>query len=242
MVTSELYTDGRYLELHPTWHSEDSKWKAMQVERMLLKNDLRPASVTEVGCGAGGILAELQGSLGGACRLRGFEISPQAYELAQTRGNRNLEFILGDYLAFGNTERVDLILAMDVVEHIPDYMGFLEGLVGRAELLIFHVPLDLSLQSVARRTPEKVRKSAGHLHYFTKDLFLMAIEDAGYQVLDWSYTGAAIDMPASSFAMAVAKGPRRALYAISPDLAARVLGGFSLLVLAKAKSKDGGMG
>lgn len=34
-MLEQLYTSGEYLEKNPTWHVEESPWKAKQVIRML---------------------------------------------------------------------------------------------------------------------------------------------------------------------------------------------------------------
>jgi SAM-dependent methyltransferase len=231
MVTS-LYIDGRYEALHPTWHSEDSEWKAHQVIAMLRRNRIEPRTVCEIGCGAGGILSVLQMNLRLPCTLTGYEISPQAYARCASHANETLRFVLGDFLAQPAADH-DVLLCMDVVEHVQDYLGFLKQIRTRGHRKLFHVPLDLSLQGLLREVPEAVRRSAGHLHYFTRRLFFEALEETGYAILDWRYTPAAVDLPARSFAMACAKWPRKAMFAVAPELAVRVLGGYSLLVLAE---------
>ncbi len=52
-ASEELYKDGRYLELNPTWHVEDSPWKAKQIFEIIHRNRLQPKSICEIGCGAG---------------------------------------------------------------------------------------------------------------------------------------------------------------------------------------------
>jgi len=54
-----LYTSGEYAAKNPDWHQEHSVWKALHVQRMLEKHNIRPARLAEVGCGAGGILESL---------------------------------------------------------------------------------------------------------------------------------------------------------------------------------------
>jgi SAM-dependent methyltransferase len=231
MATS-LYIDGRYEALHPTWHSEDSAWKAQHVAEMLRLNRIAPATVCEIGCGAGGILQALQAQSPSNCNFIGYEISPQAYARCARHANDKLNFVYGDFLE-EPPPNVDVLLCMDVVEHIEDYLGFLRRIRGSAQYKLFHVPLDLSLQGILRGVPEAVRKSAGHLHYFTRKLFLNALRETGYQVVNWTYTGAAVDLPARSVAMACARYPRKLMFAVAPETTSLVLGGFSLLVLAK---------
>jgi hypothetical protein len=127
----------------------------------------------------------------------------------------------------------DLLLCLDVLEHVEDYFGFLRGLRGKATHNIFHIPLVLSAQWVWRADPiMRERQQAGHLHYFTKETALATLRDTGYDVVDWFYTAGAIANPRSVKAR-LASWPRRLLSGINQDWVVRVLGGYSLLVLAK---------
>ena len=51
-----IYTNGYYLEKNPTWHVEDSSWKAKNIIKMMKRNNIVPKTICEVGCGAGEIL------------------------------------------------------------------------------------------------------------------------------------------------------------------------------------------
>jgi len=230
--SESMYRTGAYLERNPTYHVEDSAWKADQILRMLEKHDLRPRSICEVGCGAGEILKQLQSRLTAATQFVGYEISPQAYALCRERENERLRFFCEDLLAT-ETVAFDLLLCLDVFEHVEDYLGFLRGLRDKAEHKIFHIPLDLSVQWVWRNRPiMREREQAGHLHYFTKETALATLQDAGYEVIDWFYTPGAIANPRSVKAK-LASLPRRLLSVVNQDLVVRILGGYSLLVLAK---------
>lgn len=46
----DLYSSSEYAPRNPQWHQEHSQWKAMQVMRMLEKNNLQPSRLVEVGC------------------------------------------------------------------------------------------------------------------------------------------------------------------------------------------------
>jgi hypothetical protein len=120
---------------------------------------------------------------------------------------------------------------MDVIEHVEDHLGFLRKVQPLGKAKIFHFPLDLSAQSVARNIPSKLRRG-GHLHYFTKQLAVDTLEDTGYRVIDYFYTPALLENGSPELKTRLMRGPRRLLYALSPDTAALWLGGFSLLVLA----------
>jgi 2-polyprenyl-3-methyl-5-hydroxy-6-metoxy-1,4-benzoquinol methylase len=185
-----------------------------------------------VGCGAGETLRQLHDKMGEDTRFVGYEISPQAFDLCQARASKRISFRLAD-ITQEESEHFDLILVMDVVEHLEDYFTFLREIRDRAEYKIFHFPLDLSVQTIARpRGLIRLREMYRHLHYFTKDLALTILEDTGYEIMDWFYTARSIDLPSDARSRRLARVPRRIAFAIHQDLAVRVLGGFSLLVLA----------
>jgi cyclopropane fatty-acyl-phospholipid synthase-like methyltransferase len=232
-MTQNRYTDGRYLRENPSWHVEDSPWKAHQIVKILEKNKLHPTTFCEVGCGAGEVLGQLQQAYPEAL-FKGWDISPQAIALAQTRANPTLSFEQGDLLTEPvlKTTPDDVLLALDVFEHVEDYFAFLRGLHHRSHYVVFHIPLDLSAQAVWRGLPLRWRKEVGHLHYFTRDLALSALQETGYRILDTQYTAYAIDRPAPTLKARLARWPRRLAYALSPDQAALLLGGFCLMVLA----------
>jgi len=225
------YADGTYLLANPTWGIEDAPWKAAQVRKMLRRHDLAPRSICDVGCGAGHVLAELQ-SLTTAETLDGYDVSPDAERFWPAVASERLQFHRADFLA-QSTPHYDLLLCLDVFEHVDDYLGFLRAIRPRATRKIFHIPLDLSVQSVMRMTPILGnRKTFGHLHYFSTETTLATLADTGYRVIDWFYTGSGTER-ATTAVEKVARIPRQFAALFSPRLAARFLGGFSLLVLAE---------
>jgi cyclopropane fatty-acyl-phospholipid synthase-like methyltransferase len=227
-----IYDDGAYLRRNPTWHAEDSPWKARQIEKILRRNNLSPRSIAEVGCGAGEILVQLQKAFPNSDYF-GFEVSPQAFSLCRERENSRIHFQLKDLCA-EETEDFDVLLAIDVLEHIDDYLGFLKSLRNKARLKIFHIPLDLSLQTLFRVGPIlKQRQVVGHLHYFFKDTALATLKHCGYEVIDSFYTPAAIEGARLSLGARLLKFPRKFLFNINADATVRILGGYSLLVLAR---------
>lgn len=227
------YEDGRYAAANPGWHEEDSPWKAARIAALLDRHQLRPATVAEVGCGAGGVLQALSGRWGPGVQCQGYEVSPDAFARCQGKATPSLQFHLRDLLA-EDTAPVDLVLAIDVFEHVDDYLGFLRRLRGKGRHTVFHIPLDLSAQTVLRGTPLlTARHTVGHLHHFTQQTALATLRDTGYDVLDHVYTAGALELPARHGKAALLKLPRRLLFALAPDLTVRLLGGWSLLVLAR---------
>ncbi|MCL0066621.1 class I SAM-dependent methyltransferase [Thermodesulfovibrionales bacterium] len=229
----KMYTTNEYIEKNPTYGVEDSPWKASQIIKIIKNNKLQPRSICEVGCGAGEILNQLYLQMPNNVSFSGYEISSQAFKLCQQREKDRIHFYLEDLL---KNEKVffDLVLAIDVFEHVEDYLGFLEKLRKKGSYKIFHIPLDLSVQAVLRSSPIlKARSSVGHIHYFTKETAIATLIDAGYEILDCFFTKGATDLPSKSVRSWLAKLPRKMMYKLNKDMAARVLGGYSLMVLTK---------
>lgn len=227
-----IYTDGTYLEKNPQWHSERSLWKAGKIATIIRKNNIHFNTIADVGCGAGEVLNCLLKEFGeNNKKYTGYEISPQGYAIARAKENDNLKFFNTDLLAT-ESGRFDIVMAIDVFEHVEDYFSFLKKINTKGRYKIFHIPLDLSVQSVLRSRPIiERRKKVGHIHYFTKEIAFATLQDLGFKIIDWQYTADTLELPAKSNLSAMAKIPRKLAFALNKDLAVRVLGGWSLLVL-----------
>lgn len=233
MTTEDIYTkeNGEYLKSNPSWHVEDSPWKAKQILKILSRNRINPKSVAEVGCGAGEILNQLYGAMPGDVNFAGYDISPDGIRLAKAREKDRLKFMLEDVQEID--EKFDLLLVIDVFEHVTDYLGFLRSLKNKAAYTVFHIPLDISAQAVLRNKLMNKRQTVGHLHYFTKDTALASLKDTGFEVMDFFYTAGSIDFPRKTLKSKIAFLPRKLMFKFDEDITASLLGGFSLLVLAK---------
>ncbi|MCZ6665328.1 MAG: class I SAM-dependent methyltransferase [Gammaproteobacteria bacterium] len=229
----DLYLSGEYLQNHPGWHVEHSSFKAEQIAKILTNNNLLPGTVAEIGCGAGEVLNRLRLHLPATTEFFGYEISPQAFELCKKKEKKNLYFSLYDMLA-EDTPFFDLVMAIDVFEHVDDYFGFLRKLRDKGKFKIFHIPLDMSVSTLIRGAPiMEGRYRTGHLHYFFKETALATLRDTGYQIIDHFYTAPDDVEAGRRLATRLLHNPRKWLFAINQDLTVRLLGGFSLMVLAR---------
>ena len=230
------YTTGEYLAKNPDWGQTDSNWKAENVAAIIKRNHLQPQLIVDVGCGAGAVIHALAKGLELTnTQLEGYDVSPQAIELARKYEAPNVRFTCEDFL--NASERADLVLLLDVFEHVPDYMGFLEALKPRGDQFIFHIPLDMNVQAVFRDAQIELRDWVGHVHYFSKKTALRTLEDCGFKIIDLMYTRSALDLEplsrsASKIRTKVANVLRRLTFPVAPDFAAKLYGGYSLMVLA----------
>jgi 2-polyprenyl-3-methyl-5-hydroxy-6-metoxy-1,4-benzoquinol methylase len=211
---------------------EDSPWKAKQILSIINKNNLNPKSIAEIGCGAGEILHQLYMKMDNDVSFVGYEISQNAFDLCQQRKEDRLRFKMDGI--FEETSSFDVIMVIDVFEHIEDYWGFLRNLSKMGNYKIFHIPLDISAQAVLRGSPFlRVRERVGHIHYFTKDTALATLRDTGHEIIDYFYTAGAVELSRRLLRTRLLRLPRKICYRINKDFAVRLLGGYSLMVLAK---------
>jgi SAM-dependent methyltransferase len=230
---SAIYRDGSYLKCNPSWHMEESPFKVRQIRRMIKQQNLAPKSVCDVGCGAGLVLSELQPYLPSDCVCWGYDVSPDALAMSAGRGNDNLRFRMRDIRKDECDTYFDLLLMLDVFEHVEDYMGLVRSVRSKAKQKLFHIPLDLSVQAVLRKNGLLLRRDHhAHLHYFTKETALRTLTDVGYTIVDYFYTPRCIEL-GDLFVQKIARIPRQVSFALAPDLTVRVLGGYSLMVLAE---------
>ncbi|MFT4803070.1 MAG: SAM-dependent methyltransferase [Psychroserpens sp.] len=236
MKIEERYINSSYLDQNPDWDRQDAPWKAEIVQGVLSENKINPTTICEVGCGSGDILINLK-KYYPASHMTGFDISPHAAKFWKEhtdskKGLNNLEFKLGDFHAVNN-KAYDVLLMLDVFEHVRDPYTFLEKSANAAKYFIFHIPLDLSASSVLRGWPlMNTRKKVGHLHFYTKDLAIETLLDSGYKIIESKYTGASLNMPNRTLKTRLASIIRRIIYAINKDWGVRLLGGETLIVLA----------
>lgn len=228
-----MYNDGSYLSKNPGWHEDHASWKASQILALLGDRGLSPASIVDIGCGTGGVLDAMAGVLKGT-RLVGYDLSPQAIKLVKR--SHSVELRVGTP---GDVhDHYDLLLSLDVFEHVEDYIGFLRSLRPLAERFVFHIPLDMSAQSVARERPLlTVRSTVGHLHYFTRGTALASLETAGFEIM-FDKLLFPHNVPGRRVRTRIANIPRGLARQFKPQMSARVLGGSTLLVLAAPRAES----
>ena len=232
----DRYTDGDYLRHNPSWDIEDSGWKTSRIDSILRELDLKPGSICEVGCGAGGVLVELRRFFPDA-ELFGYDIASDAARFWSKHGAARIHFELGDFFQL-NQRHFDVLLLLDVIEHLENPFEFLRRLREYADFFVFHIPLDLSASNIIRETSLlSARSKVGHVHYFSKGLALALLDDSGYEIMAWRYTGAAFSSSKGDWKTKLASLPRLLAYSISKDWGVRLLGGETVIVLAKCRDK-----
>lgn len=231
------YLSGAYLTETDDWHEGRADWKAEQVARMLAKHRIEPESICDIGCGTGGVLDSLREIMPNPPQMVGYEVASQAVDLAPKDRRERIELVNGSHDT--DKRRFDLLLALDVLEHLEDYYGFLRAIRAKAPIAMFHIPIDTAVTTVLRPGPAiQAVHSVGHIQHFIPALALEALRYAGYTIVDYEYTVTAQRLRPKSLRGWLGKAARLSLARVNVDLAARLVAGFSLLVLAETGSRE----
>lgn len=232
-ISNKRYSGDEYLSANPTWGEEDSRWKAKVIQKLWNRSKLpAPASIAEIGCGAGLILATLKSKSARNADYAGFDIAPAAIEMAMKRAEPHLSYYCEDLLK--SDRRFDLLLCIDVFEHVENPFEFLRNLKRIAPVVIFNIPLEMSVAGILINHQKWTRRQYGHLHFYTAAIAFETLRDCGYSVIAHDYVSRLTDLP-RSLSEFVFWIPRRLLSLLNKEWSARVLGGTSLLVVARSE-------
>ena len=228
------YTSGAYAVDNPDWHESDAPHKARALAELIRFAGLRPRTVIDVGCGSGGVLYHLMRRLQSELpetAWEGWDIAKEAIRRARKHEGGRLHYVGEDFLA--SERQADLLLVIDVIEHVADDLAFLQSLRSRGTWFLFRIPLDLSALDLVR--PHRLiraRRTLRHRHFYTRELAVQLLEEAGFEVERVEYDR--VPPPTDTPRRAWVDWVRTSLFARAPDLTARLLGGYSLLVLARS--------
>jgi SAM-dependent methyltransferase len=225
-----IYSEGTYLKHNANWHREDSPYKAGLVVEML--GQLPARSILEVGCGAGEVLRILSRRFP-EIQFEGFDVSADAASFWAGKESANLKFNRADLI--GSEAQADVVLCLDVFEHVEDYMGFLKKLKSHGSCFIFNVPMDMCVMKLLGGGLKHAREEVGHLHYFNEWSARATLADCGYRIEAAKLSPAFLKIPPRNLRQSLIAVPRIIVhFLLGSRLACRLLGGYSLVVRAKA--------
>lgn len=226
----DIYNNQNYLSNNPHWHQEDSAFKANFIHSILEENKIAYSSVCEVGCGTGEILIQLKKlHLTKEISYVGYDISKDAIDIALKKKS-DIEFKCADLTK--ENANSDVLLVIDVIEHLQDYFSFLKNISKKSKYTVFHIPLDMFVWSLFREQMLiESKERVGHIHNFSEVFILSILKDYGYKIISKRYTEP--DYKADSFKGKIKNAIKKALFKIAPRFTTKTLGGYSVLVLCK---------
>lgn len=229
MPAENIYTDHTYLEHNPDWHGADAPFKAEKIAYLLKKNNISFMSVCEIGCGSGKILVQLSKKFQGK-NWTGYDISPDAIKIAKSKEGSDFHFELKDITSEEDKSQFDLILVIDVLEHLNDYFSFLDSIQSKAEYFMFHIPLDMCVWSLLREQMLiESKHRVGHIHNFSEDFILSILSDHGFDEIDRIYTEPLFKPVKLKHKLV--SFVRKNMFKIAPKFTSKTLGGYSVMVL-----------
>lgn len=237
---SECYTREYWLT-NPGYHLEDSEFKAESVAAALEEIELHSSlRICDVGCGAGGVLHSLTRLLGESGRAVeaavGYDISPPAIAKARELFP-DVQFEVGSVADIA--PGWDIILAMDVIEHLEDYYSFLRDLRGKSRFYVFHVPMELNaFRAVRQQEFMEAWDNSAHIHHFCETTVIRAFETTGFATLRKRWTDVdqqqcRTTLKRPGWKRRIVNMVRTVLFRVAPGFAVALLGGKSLLLILR---------
>ena len=159
---------GEEAELMGRWRVLGARSKAAHVATLCERAGLAPATIVELGCGDGALLAALA-DRGIGDTFDGFELSPEAAAMARGRGipgARRVEAFDGAHVAAADGA-YDLAVLSHVVEHVPEALPLLREAARLARHVVVEVPLEAN-RSASRPAKRAEAARIGHVHAFDR--------------------------------------------------------------------------
>jgi SAM-dependent methyltransferase len=153
-------------------------------------------TIVEIGCGQGANRFELARIMPEGVVYFGFDLSRPSIDgaiaIARQAGLKNFHFHCQDCSRFQFDRKPDLVLLIDVLEHLPDatiFLRDLRGTMSSAAIVLISVPTPLYPKVFGRKFHERV----GHVvdGYDARSLSTM-LADAGFAVERCQYNTGAI--------------------------------------------------
>ena len=232
------YGSGAYFKTHSD-PDQDDRFKADAFLELLGTVDARHLPVinsyADVGCGSGGVAEYLyEGMFRGENKpsaAAAYDISPHVLGMSRPY----VEFHMED---FCETEKhYSLVTLFDVIEHVPDPVGFLKSVADRCDFVGLHIPLDRSVVNCLFDRFHHRLIYPGHLSILDAPQALNLVTVSGITPVDYSYThGYSAPSGRMTLEQRVAYPFRYALSHLSPWLASKLVGGVSLMVFGATKT------
>jgi SAM-dependent methyltransferase len=174
---SDIYNDNTYLEYNPTIHIEDSEFKFNNIIKFLEKIKIQDKKIKILDIGGGaGIIGKMVMEF---FLVRGINVIFDCLDLSaemlkiQKENNPKINKLLNCSLEDCREKDYDLILMIDVIEHIPKKNLAAKILNKMTKNIIYNIPIEINLFDLIRnisllfRYYKNQTKVLGHVHFFS---------------------------------------------------------------------------
>jgi len=225
----DFYSSGSFYDNNTT-NSFASKWKALLVTDILETIPQQLKIIADVGsgdCMVARHIANVKSNLLIDC----YDVTPPEHRF-NIDETPQLKFYPLSALE-SSDKQYDLIMALDVIEHVACPRTFLSSLAMRTRRVLLHVPLDLSVVSMLR--PAILREqleSAGHVTFYNVETLRIFFHSMGMYPTVFKLTDAYRQFPQNpTLAQKLVRLMRTVLACQSRTFSANLLGGQTALVL-----------
>jgi len=175
---NDIYNNDLYIKNSPNLHSEDSKFKFDQIKKILDKIEIfeNNLKLLDVGGGAGllgKMVFDYFSNKGVNVEMHALDLSKEMLN-TQKLNNPNIKKILNCKLEDCPNYNYDLVLMIDVIEHIPEKEIAANILNRISKYIVYNVPVEINAFDLLRNIFNKFsyyseqKRILGHVHFFTK--------------------------------------------------------------------------
>ncbi len=198
----EFYRSDAYITKNPTLDIQDSPWKVSKIIPLIDEfihgfND--KIKILDVGGGAGLILKEasiqIESMYGIKVKKYALDLSPGMLKIQKTNNPDLIKSLNEDICSTSLTDKeIDLILMIDVLEHITNPIIVLEEMKRISRFIIFKVPLEDNFCSrllnflTRGKHRQRIMEKVGHIQLYNLSSLIKQIEKHTGLIINYNYT------------------------------------------------------
>ena len=174
---TDIYNDNSYLEKNPSLHTEDSEFKFQNIKRFLSSIEVKNnrIKILDIGGGAGIIgklVLEYFQESGIIVTFHSLDLSTQMLKI-QLKNNPQIKKIINCSINECTELNYDLVLMIDVIEHIEGKEDTAKILNKLGKNIIYNIPIEINFFDILKylksyfRYYKRQEKRWGHIHFFS---------------------------------------------------------------------------
>ncbi len=181
-----------YIAKNPKLALDEAELKSKQIQKFL--GPIKVGSLLDVACGAGGITKIMDEQLESK-RTVGLDISETMIKTAKRRDKGGkVTWICQDIFNYKTNHKFDLVLGIDIIEHIDNDLGILKKISTLGKKVLIKVPMEDSvldnkiIRRLGIRDPWKESEEKyGHINHYNERGLLKLFHDAGFRIIKQGY-------------------------------------------------------
>jgi predicted TPR repeat methyltransferase len=190
---------------------------------MLSALKIEEFSILDYGCGSGSVIDKCSRLLI-AKHFYGYDPF-YVHETSENKDNVTFSSELNEQNFY------NLIMALDVVEHLQDLDKFLELASKHSGYLYLHVPLEINFYSILSGDHVKTFRTFGHINFFTEELLLERLRSHGFSTVSINYLNTMQAINPKSLMGHLRKWLASVVFMMSIKYCAKLLNGITVSIL-----------